>query len=352
MYETFFNLSHAPFSMTPDPQFLYATETHQEALSGLIYAIRERKGFMVLTGESGTGKTTLINTALGALSDLGVHSSWIVNPSLTPSEFLELALLDFGLTDLPESKAQRIVEFQKFLIDSYERGKLCVLIIDEAHKLAPAVLEEIRLLTNFETGSAKLLQIVLAGQTELNPLLDRPDLRQLKQRIAVRVTVKQLEPAQVPAYIECRWQRAGGTLPAAFTPEAVAAIAQCSAGIPRLINSLCDSSLLIAFAEFSNQVTLTNVNEAALDLRLNSAVHLSPNGNGHGASPVVPADSPERTAASLGIKSLRLPPPPKTTESISMPTLERYLPPPPQAPLGMRWAMKLGIARVKKVKEA
>src|ERR1700733_1740666 len=175
MYTAFFGLTKMPFNMTPDPAFLFLTEQHREALAGLTYAILDRKGFLALSGMAGAGKTTLLAWVLEKLPVTKVRSSVILNPTLTPSEFLELAMLDFGLTDIPTSKAHRLWSLQKFLLAGQREGKVSVLIVDEAHKLSPEVLEEIRLLGNFECADEKLLQVVLIGQSELDEVLNRPD---------------------------------------------------------------------------------------------------------------------------------------------------------------------------------
>lgn len=262
-----FGLRKNPFSMTPDPAFLFLTEQHREGLVGLTYAILERKGFAVLTGEVGTGKTTLLARVLQFIPAARLQFSLILNPTLTPAEFLEMALLDFGVRDIPASKAQRLWILQKLLLQGQREGKVSALIVDEAHKLSPEVLEEIRLLGNFEEADQKLLQILLVGQTELDDVLNREDLRQLKQRVAVRLSISALAPAEVGQYIRHRWLRAGGEQPP-FSPKATAEIAQISGGIPRLINAVCENALTAAFAEGSSVVEPRHVLAAAADLRL------------------------------------------------------------------------------------
>src|SRR5713226_7632059 len=238
MYNQFFGLRKEPFGMTPDPAFLFLSAAHREALAGLTYAILSRKGFVVLTGDAGTGKTTLLTRIFQSIPSTRVRFSVVLNPTLTPAEFLELALLDFGITAVPASKAQRLILLQQFLIEASEKKQTAVLVVDEAHKLPPDVLEEIRLLSNFELADAKLLQIVLAGQTELGDVLNRQDLRQLKQRIAVRLSIQPLSRVGVEHYIQHRWQKAGAAKPHPFESEAVDRIAEFSRGIPRLVNVL------------------------------------------------------------------------------------------------------------------
>src|SRR5215471_16448953 len=215
MYEQFFGLRTNPFVMTPDPGFLFLTPAHREALAGLNYAILQRKGFAVLTGEAGTGKTTLLRAVLESVPASKAHFSLLVNPTLSPSEFLEMVLLDFGIAEIPASKAQRLMSLDQFLLQAHRENKGAVLIVDEAHKLPPDVLEEVRLLTNFETARSKLLQIVLAGQSE------RDDLRQLKQRVAVRLAIRPLTAAEVEQYMRHRWMKAGGTSLLLFGADAI-----------------------------------------------------------------------------------------------------------------------------------
>jgi general secretion pathway protein A len=267
MYNRSFGVRKNPFNMTPDPSFLFLTAQHREALVGLTYAILQRKGFVVLTGDAGTGKTTLLARVLQFMPAGQVQSSVILNPTLTPSEFLELALLDFGVSNVPTSKAQRLWMLRNLLLKGREKGKVSALIIDEAHKLSREVLEEIRLLGNFEEADEKFLQIVLIGQNELDEALNRDDLRQLKQRIAVRLSIAPLAAQEVGQYIRHRWLRAGGGQPP-FSPEAVSLIADLSRGIPRLINGLCDNALTLAFGQGCSAVELLHVQASASDLQL------------------------------------------------------------------------------------
>jgi general secretion pathway protein A len=267
MYHAFFGLQKAPFHLTPDPEFLYLTPQHREALAGLTYAILSRKGFVVLTGNAGTGKTTLLARILAHLPVSRVQSSVIVNPTLTPSEFLEAALMDFGFKDIPASKAQRVSILQNFLWRGQRQGKVSALIIDEAHKLTGEVLEEIRLLGNFESANEKLLQVVLVGQKELDDLLNRESLRQFKQRVSLRLAIDPLSPSEVERYIRHRWTTAGGNR-CPFTANALAAIADASEGIPRVINVLCDGSLIQAFADESPSVEFRHVLAVCRELQL------------------------------------------------------------------------------------
>jgi len=310
--------------MTPDPEFLFLTPSHQEALAGITYTILERKGFAVLTGDAGTGKTTLLSSVIGNLSESTAYFGWILNPLLTTSELFELALLDLGVTEVPPSKALRIVELNKFLLRANEENKTTVLIIDESHKLDPHLLEEIRMLTNFESGPSKLLQIILAGQSEFDEVLERHDFRQLKQRIAVRLTVNPLSSvAQVGGYIAHRWRIAGSTEAPPFTVEAVRRIEESSGGVPRIINAICDAALLDAFAECSKVVSAQYVNSVVSDLRL---------------------PGPNSVVESLGMEDLKIPPPPGT-ESLAQQAQPLTA---GQLPASARWAAKLGLKYRKK----
>jgi general secretion pathway protein A len=268
MYTDLFGLQKLPFNLTPDPAFLFLPPKHREALAGLTYAILERKGFVVLSGDAGTGKTTLINSVLSRLPVDRVESSILVNPTLSATEFLESVLLDFDITDVPASKAQRLWKLQEFLARTHHQNRYAVLVIDEAHKLSPEVLEEIRLLGNFESAADKFLQVLLLGQSELDSLLNRHDLRQFKQRIALRLYIDHLTAPEIQQYIRFRWAKAGGREAPPFTTDALTGIVQWSQGIPRLINSICDSALLMAYGDGSPLVGLNYVRAAATNLAL------------------------------------------------------------------------------------
>jgi len=304
MYNTFFGVLKAPFNLTPDPDFLYLTPQHREALAGLSYAILARKGFVVLTGTAGTGKTTLLTRIMWHLAPR-VQCSVILNPTLSPAEFLESAMLDFGLHAIPASKAQRLAKLHDFLWKSHQAGQISALIVDEAHKLSPEVLEEIRLLGNFESASEKFLQIALVGQSELDDLLNSAELWQLKQRIARRMTITPLSAEDVGPYIQHRWGVAGGK-EAPFSAEAVACIGQATHRIPRLINVTCDNALIEAYADESARVESRHVIGACRDLHLSApATRL--------ASPI-----PQRAPAPPSLASAPAP------DAYPTNTLERY----------------------------
>lgn len=322
MYTEFFGLEKLPFNLTPDPAFLFLPTKHGEALAGLVYAVTGRKGFVVLTGDAGTGKTTLLNTVLNQLPAGKIQSSVILNPTLTASEFLEIVLLDFGVANVPASKAQRLWKLQEVLLQAYREDKIAVLVIDEAHKLSLEVLEEIRLLGNFEYGSDKFLQIVLLGQCELDQLLNRQDLRQFKQRIALRLYIDPLSAAEIPPYLSFRWEKAGGRAAAPFSPEAIHAIAEYSHGIPRLVNSLCDTALLMAFGDRSRSIDMPYIRDAAINLCLvedpkQRLVLAHP-------APSLLSENLTMKLVPVEVASHRSSPPDAAEDDYSMPTLARY----------------------------
>jgi general secretion pathway protein A len=265
MYNELFGLRKNPFSLSPDPAFLFLTEQHRETLAGLTCAIFQRNGFAVLTGDAGTGKTTLLARVLQFLPAGQLQFGVILNTSPAPSELLELALLEFGVTDVPPGKAQRLLKLRNLLLQGQREGKASALIVDEAHKLSPEVLEEIRMLGNLEEAGQKCLQILLVGQSELDNTLNRQDLRQLKQRISLQLSLAPLAPKQVGEYIGHRWLRAGGK-EHPFTAKAVEYVACASRGIPRGINALCDNALISACNARSSRVRDSHVREAAANL--------------------------------------------------------------------------------------
>jgi len=297
MYQAFFAIDKCPFHMTPDPGCVYMTSQHVEAISGLVYGILDRRGYLLLTGEAGLGKTTALTAAL-QLAGTKVQSSLILNPILSSAEFLETVMLDFGIENIPPSKAQRLRLLQDFLLRGDAEGKVSVVVIDEAHKLSVELLEEIRLLGNFDFADHKLLQIVLVGQNELAPILNREELRQLKQRIAIRLSLHALDDGEVGNYIQFRWKMAGGKDLAPFTPEAAAAVALWSKGIPRVINAICDNALLVAFAEETRVVDLNQVREAASDLDLITPVRVA----AVAPRPIMPAKGHDASTAPAAVQ--------------------------------------------------
>jgi general secretion pathway protein A len=267
MYKQSFGLREAPFSVTPDPKFVFLSFRHRNALGGLTYGILSRKRFIVLTGDVGTGKTTLIATALRHLPEARTRFGVILNPTLPQAEVLEAILSALGVPQIPTSKVQRLSLLESLLKSDGRQGKITTLVIDEAHKLGPEALEEIRLVGNFDS-----LQIVLVGQSELSEVLNREELRPLKQRIAVRLSIEPLSAAEVGQYISHRWTTAGGQSPPPFSTEAIQGITQQSHGIPRLINTICDNALLLASEERVSAVSLDHVLQASTTLQLSKSI--------------------------------------------------------------------------------
>jgi general secretion pathway protein A len=254
MYERFFEFVEAPFNQTPDPRFFFSSSKHEEAFAHVLFGIRERKGFIVVTGEVGTGKTTLCRVLLDKL-DRRVRTSLIFNPSLTTTELLQTINQDFGLPAASTSKKELLDELNRFLLDILPGGGNAALLIDEAQALSIECLEEVRMLSNLETDKEKLLQIVLLGQPELSRKLALPELRQLNQRVALRSMLEPLDLEQTRTYISHRLQVAGGSNKVLFTPAAVEKVHKLSRGIPRLINSVCDKALLAGFVKEARVIT-------------------------------------------------------------------------------------------------
>ena len=276
MYKEFFGLQDTPFTLTPDPRFIVFTPSYNEVLASLYYGLENAKGLIVLTGEVGTGKTTALRWILRRL-DSSVLAAYIFNPRLSIDEFYHNVAQMLGIKDWT-NKAELLNELGRILEERHRRGLRTVLIIDEAHELSEYVLEEIRLLMNFESDNAKHLQIVLTGQPELREKLNQPGLRQLKQRVALRCNMHQLPTVEeVERYITERLLIAGSDQPNIFTPGAVDFIFQCSEGIPRQINNLCDNALLTAYAAGDSVVSRRVIEEVAenLDLLPNQTTILS-----------------------------------------------------------------------------
>jgi len=248
MYNAFFGFHENPFNLSPDPAFLYRSPQHEEALANLIYGVRSRKGFIVLTGEVGTGKTTMLECLRDYLDLQQFEFAFVFNSRLTPDQFFEMIAYDFDLQCDRKSKTDVLFALNALLIEQAERGKTAVLIVDEAHNLEWDVLEEIRLLGNLENRQGKLLQIILSGQPELDRKLDTANLRQLKQRIVLRCSLNPLSREETHEYIDARLARAGMADQTLFSPDIVDAIHTRASGIPRVINALCDNLLVTAFA--------------------------------------------------------------------------------------------------------
>ncbi len=264
MYLEFYGLKELPFALTPDPRFIYFTPSHTEAMANLHYGIESGKGLIVVTGEVGTGKTTILRWMMQRL-ERTVLVAYIFNPRMTVGEFYQYVSSP-RLLDVPdwENKSDLLLRLGEFLDARHSRGLRTVLIIDEAHGLSPAVLEEIRLLSNFESDSAKQLQIVLTGQPELRDVLNRPELRQLKQRVALRCEIRPLpDIEETGRYIASRLLAAGAERTDIFSPAAVDFVFRCTEGIPRQINNVCDNALLAGFAAGAEIVGRDIVEEVA-----------------------------------------------------------------------------------------
>jgi len=277
VYKKFFNLTRSPFELTPDPAFLFSTRRHNEALAALYYGVRRHKGFVVVTGEVGTGKTLILRCLLRLLKQSSdIAYAYIFNSLLSPTEFLQYIVADFGLPASGKNKSELLFELSQFLIARGAKKLTTVLIVDEAHHLSAEILEEVRLLTNLETPEDKLLQIMLVGQPELDEKLDSPGLRQLKQRIALRARLNPLNESETKGYIERRVYVAGrdSKAGALFPMQTITAVYQHSRGLPRLINTICENSLIAAYARQTQEVTPDIVEDVAKDLRFDAG-HLS-----------------------------------------------------------------------------
>ena len=270
MYKRFYSLQKNPFEITPDPRFLFSTRKHNEALAALYYGVKRRKGFVVLTGEVGTGKTLLVRCLLQLLSRANVAYAYVFNPCLSPIEFLQYIAGDFQLRTEGKTKSEFLLDLCTFVIARHQKGLPTVLVVDEAHHLSVEVLEEIRLLTNLETAEEKLLQILLIGQPELDQKLDSRSLRQLKQRIAMRSQLGCLDLLETRGYIHRRLQVAGSSEPEKLFPmNTILEVHRQSKGLPRLVNTICENALIHGYARQLPAITPEIVEEVALDFRLN-----------------------------------------------------------------------------------
>lgn len=261
MYLSFYGLKEKPFNATPDPRFLYHSPGHREALAQLLYGVQERKGFILLTGEVGTGKTTLLQALLRQLNG-NTEVAFLFNSKLPFDGILEYMLEDFGIARAGASHAQRLFALNNFLVERCYAGQNTVLILDESQNLEPQTLEQVRLLSNFETPGEKLLQILLVGQPELKARLQLPELRQLKQRIGLRCHIPALTPEETRGYIRHRLQIAGAHDAGLFTDRAISRLTRYAGGIPRIVNILCDHCLLFGYADQKRQIDRNIVEQA------------------------------------------------------------------------------------------
>jgi general secretion pathway protein A len=277
MYKNFFGLKDSPFNVSPDPRYICWTRTTQEALSSLTYGIQSRKGFILLTGEVGTGKTTLLNRLLDWLREQDVATAFVFNSQLqSVSQLFDFMMADFEIPCESRLKSHVLLKLNQWLLDRYRAGKTTVLIVDEAQNLSDQMLEEIRLLTNLETSREKLLQIVLSGQPELDEKLKRPQLRQLRQRIVLRCRTVPLTLAETYTYINERLRIAGANGQPVFSNEAIGAVHHYSQGIPRVVNLLCEHSLINSFAEEIKPVPAPIVEEIAREFELDEISPTAP----------------------------------------------------------------------------
>lgn len=294
MYKAFFHLKRNPFEVSPDPYFMYATPCHHEAFASLYYGIRSHKGFMVMTGEVGTGKTLVLRCLTEQLDKLRVQYAYVFNPLLSPDEFLRYITADLNLRVPTTGKNDVLLQLYAYLAQRQKVEQTTVLIIDEAHLLSPAVLEEVRLLGNLENQRSKLLQIALVGQPELDNRLDSPTLRQLKQRIALRCQLQPLSIQQTTEYINWRLSRAGavpGPEAPVFPPDAVSEVFEHSLGYPRLINTICENALIFACGAETRLITKELVLAACKDLRMERRQVVAGEVQSIAQTPLVPSGS-------------------------------------------------------------
>lgn len=269
MYHEYYGLTERPFDLTPNTRYLYLTPMHREALAAVQYGITSRRGIIVVTGEAGTGKTTIVRAALRALRGENVRQTYLNNPALTRDEFLQFLTKAYRLgPEAAASKTDMLSRLTATLARNHAQNQITTLVVDEAQSLPHELLEEIRLLANIETSTAKLLQVVLVGQPELADRLNDPSLRQLKQRVAIRATLKPLDLRATAALIAGRIRVAGGNPPEVFTPAAVELVYRYSGGVARIINVICDNSLLSGFAAEQKPVGPAIVEEVCRDFDL------------------------------------------------------------------------------------
>jgi len=270
MYKSFFELKENPFNVSPDPRYIVLTKQIEEAFSGLMYGIQTKKGILTLTGEVGTGKTTLVNRLLDWLNTERAKTAFLFNSRLNSNQLLDFVLSEFEISCESTSKSRQLMKLNEWLLEQFRAGQTAVLIIDEAQNLTFPVLEEIRLLTNLETASEKLIQIVLSGQPELEERLKLPQLRQLRQRMAVRCKTAPLTKEETHAYVLERLRIAGAAPTAApiFSPAAIDMMHLYSLGVPRVINLLCEHALINAYVEHERPVSGKIVEDVAREFQL------------------------------------------------------------------------------------
>ena len=283
MYKQFFKLRRNPFEITPDPSFLFPTKRHNEALAALYYGVRRHTGFVVMTGEVGTGKTLLVRCLLELLRRTDVGFAYVFNTRLSPLEFIRYIAGDLGIPVSGKAKDELLLELSAFLVQRHYKRLTTLLVVDEAHHLSLDVLEEVRLLTNLETSQEKLLQILLVGQPELDDKMDSWELRQLKQRVALRCHLEPLLADETREYVRRRLHVAGAESPMQIFPDAtLVQVHRHSKGIPRLINTICENALIGAYARQAASISPEAIEEVAADMRLGVISASNPPSGNHG----------------------------------------------------------------------
>lgn len=296
MYEKFYNLRERPFALSPDPEYLYLSRVHREALDSLRYGIESRAGFIVVTGEIGAGKTTLLQSLLSRLDDRATVAR-VVNTTLDPRELLEAIALDFGIDTAGKSKPYVLRELGQFLVTQRAEGRRPLLVIDEAQNLSAASLEEVRLLSNLETEKSKLLQILLVGQPDLRDTIASPALEQFRQRIAVSYHLTPLDAPDTAGYIQYRLAHAAIGEPPKFSPDAAALVHAAAKGVPRIVNVICDAALVFGYAEERRDIDLGLVQDVLEELKSSGVLNASLETN------VAPSSMARETTAPSAVRS-------------------------------------------------
>jgi putative secretion ATPase (PEP-CTERM system associated) len=338
MYEHFYNLRERPFALSPDPEYLYLSRVHSEALDSIRYGIESRAGFIIVTGEIGAGKTTLLQSILQRLDDRTVIAR-VVNTMLEPRELLEAVALDFGLADVSKSKPVLVRDLGMFLVEQRRQGRRPLLVIDEAQNLGPQALEEVRLLSNLETEKSKLLQILLAGQPNLRDTIASPELEQFRQRIAVSYHLRPLAADETTAYINFRLQHAALGEPVRFPEDACSLIHEVSGGVPRVINVVCDAVLVFGYAEERRTIDRAMIDEVITELEETSVVRRPAATASATARPAVvtaaapPLTAPATAAGAAAVPSMGPPRPTPAPAAAStvVPVIQTPIAPPPFA---------------------
>src|SRR4051812_8074956 len=337
MYERFYRLRERPFALTPDPDYLYPSRVHREALNYLRYGIESHAGFIVITGAIGSGKTTLLQTLIRGL-DNQTTVARVMNTLLDPRELIEAAMIDLGLDPAGKSKPAMLKDFGEFLVAERAAGRIVLLVIDEAQNLSLPALEEIRMLSNLETEKSKLVQIVLVGQPDLRDKLDRPELEQLRQRITVSYHLEPLDAEETARYVNHRLARASIGAPLEFPRPVTDLIHGRSAGVPRLINVIADATLVFGYGEERPEIDAALVDDVIADLDATGVLGPAPNPERHAS--VVPADAIEmraglrRDAADAEAAFRRIDPDIRQTSGSAAAALELRLTPEPAIEAG------------------